>query len=264
MQKESGYIEIIMLISSTILLLLPVIFIIIFTILYQKKRAYFLSQLEAIKSANKKELLIAQLEIQEKTFDKISQEIHDNIGQVLSLVRLNLNTFDNIITEEKLNHTDLLLGKAIKDLRDLSHNLQSNRIHNIGIIESIRQLLSSLEKTGRFKTSFTTSDNFHILDNNTDVILYRMIQEIVNNIIKHAAANSISVNIDCEDEISIISISDNGIGFDTTLLKEERPGIGLQNIINRAKMINTTVDVKSSPGNGTTITLYIKPKLAVI
>jgi signal transduction histidine kinase len=219
---------------------------------------------EEMKNRFEQTLLKTQLEIQEQAFAYISQEIHDNIGQVLSLVRLNLNTFDKIISEEKLNHTDSLLGKAIKDLRDLSHNLQSNRIHNIGIIESIRQLLTSLEKTGRFKTTFNTSDNFHILDNNTDVILYRMIQEIINNIIKHAAANTIDVNIDCEDEISTISIRDNGIGFDTTLLQQARSGIGFQNIVNRAKMINTTVDVKSSPGNGTTITLYIKPKLGVI
>ncbi|MES2005108.1 MAG: ATP-binding protein [Bacteroidota bacterium] len=205
-------------------------------------------------------LLKTQLEIQEQTFAYISQEIHDNIGQILSLVRLNLNTFESILTEEKINQTDELLGKAIKDLRDLSHNLQNNRIHHIGIVESVRQLLLSLEKTGRFSTTFTTSDNFHILDANTDIILYRMIQEIVNNIIKHAAANKIDIGISSETGITTIRISDNGIGFDTTVLHHNRPGIGLQNIVNRAKMINATVDVKSMPGNGTTITLYIKPK----
>lgn len=206
-------------------------------------------------------LLKTQLEIQEQAFTYISQEIHDNIGQILSLVRLNLNTFGNQVSEERINQTDDLLGKAIKDLRDLSHNLQNNRIHSIGIIESVRQLLISLEKTGQFQTTFRTSDNFHILDANTDIILYRMIQEIINNIIKHAAANSIDIEISNANNITSVRISDNGIGFDTTLINQvSRPGIGLQNIINRAKMINTTVDVNSSPGNGTTITLHIKPK----
>ena len=239
-------------------------FLLLILFVFRRRNQKNKKEKEEMKNRFEQTLLKTQLEIQEQAFGYISQEIHDNIGQVLSLVRLNLNTFENTITEEKLNHTDALLGKAIKDLRDLSHNLQNNRIHNIGIIESIRQLLSSLEKTGRFKTSFNTSDNFHILDNNTDVILYRMIQEIINNIIKHAAATAIDINIDCEDEISTIRISDNGIGFDTTLLKEARPGIGFQNIVNRAKMINTTVDVKSSPGNGTIITLYIKPKSSLI
>lgn len=205
-------------------------------------------------------LLKTQLEIQEQAFAYISQEIHDNIGQILSLARLNLNTFGNSATEEKINQTDDLLGKAIKDLRDLSHNLQNNRIHNIGIIESIRQLLVSLEKTGRFETSFHTSDHFHITDVNTDIILYRMIQEIINNIIKHASASKIDVAITMAADTTMIRISDNGVGFDTSLLNADRSGIGLHNIINRAKMINATVDVKSIPGSGTTITLFIKPK----
>jgi two-component system NarL family sensor kinase len=263
MPKQQEDILITIVVASVFFILIGSFLLLILFVFLRRNRKNR-EEKEEMKNRFEQTLLKTQLEIQEQTFAYISQEIHDNIGQVLSLVRLNLNTFDNVVTEEKLNRTDHLLGKAIKDLRDLSHNLQNNRIHNIGIIESIRQLLTSLEKTGRFKTSFSTSDNFHILDNNTDVILYRMIQEIINNIIKHAAANTIDVTIDCEDEISIIKISDNGIGFDTTLLKAERPGIGLQNIINRAKIINTTVDVKSSPGNGTTITLYIKPKLSVV
>ncbi len=218
-----------------------------------------------MKNRFERTLLKTQLEIQEQAFAYISQEIHDNIGQILSLVRLNLNTFGSVVSEEKLNQTDDLLGKAIKDLRDLSHNLQKNRIHDIGIVESIRQLLLSIEKTGQYKTSFQASDNFHILDPNTDIILYRMIQEIINNIIKHASATFIDIEIKSEAEMTVLRIGDNGIGFDISMLKlQDRSGIGLQNIINRAKTIDAVVDVKSEPGNGTTITLFIKPKSSLI
>lgn len=239
-------------------------FLLIIVFVFLRRQRKNKEEKEEMKNRFEQTLLRTQLEIQEQAFSYISQEIHDNIGQVLSLVRLNLNTFDNVVTEEKIEQTDELLGKAIKDLRDLSHNLQNNRIHDIGIIESLRQLLISLEKTGRYNTSLTTSDHFHILDPNTDIILYRMIQEIVNNIIKHASANTINVSIKSDQEITTVRISDNGIGFDTRLLKHERPGIGLHNIANRAKMINATVDVKSEPGNGTIITLYLKPKPSVL
>jgi signal transduction histidine kinase len=112
---------------------------------------------EEMRNRFERTLLKTQLEIQEQAFSYISQEIHDNIGQVLSLVRLNLNTLGNAPQmEQKVEQTDELLGKAIKDLRDLSHNLQNNRIHDIGIVESIRQLLASLEKTGQNRTSFHT------------------------------------------------------------------------------------------------------------
>ena len=239
-------------------------FLLLIVFVFLRRQRKNKEEKEEMRNRFEQTLLKTQLEIQEQAFAYISQEIHDNIGQILSLVRLNLNTFDSIVTEERINQTDELLGKAIKDLRDLSHNLQNNRIHSIGIIESIRQLLISLEKTGRFKTTFRTSDNFHILDVNTDIILYRMIQEIVNNIIKHAVANTIDVEISNDADATSVRISDNGIGFDINLLQQNRPGIGLQNIINRAKMINTTVDVKSVPGSGTTITLYIKPKSALV
>ncbi len=235
-------------------------FLLLIVFVFLRRQRKNKQEKEEMRNRFEQTLLKTQLEIQEQAFSYISQEIHDNIGQILSLARLNLNTFGDHVTEEKINQTDDLLGKAIKDLRDLSHNLQNNRIHAIGIIESIRQLLISLEKTGRFQTSFHTSDNFHILDVNTDIILYRMIQEIINNIIKHASANKIDIQVKSENGATTIRISDNGIGFDTNLLQQARTGIGLHNIINRAKMINTTVNVNSSPGNGTIITLYIKPK----
>jgi signal transduction histidine kinase len=236
-------------------------FLLLLVFVFLRRQRKNQQEKEELKNRYERTLLKTQLEIQEQTFSYISQEIHDNIGQVLSLVRLNLNTFGTSFTVEKLEQTDDLLGKAIKDLRDLSHNLQNNRIHNIGIIESIRQLLVSLEKTGRYKTSFAASDHFHILDVNTDIILYRMIQEMINNIIKHAEATTIDVTINSEPEITTVRISDNGIGFDTSVLNEANSGIGLQNIANRARTINASVDIKSAVGEGTVITLYIRPKL---
>lgn len=263
MPKQQEDILITIVVASVFFILIGS-FLLLIVFVFLRRQRKNKEEKEEMRNRFEQTLLKTQLEIQEQAFSYISQEIHDNIGQILSLARLNLNTFGDSVPEEKFNQTDDLLGKAIKDLRDLSHNLQNNRIHNIGITESIRQLLISLEKTGRFKTFFHTSDNFHILDPNTDIIIYRMIQEIINNIIKHASATSIAVDIKNEEGFSIILIQDNGIGFDTSLLNQERSGIGLQNIINRAKMINATVDVKSAPGDGTAITLFIKSKSPAI
>lgn len=263
MPRQQEDILITIVVASVFFILIGSFLLLVVFVFFRRQRKNK-EEKEEMKNRFEQTLLKTQLEIQEQAFAYISQEIHDNIGQILSLARLNLNTFGDTVPLEKFNQTDDLLGKAIKDLRDLSHNLQNNRIHHIGIIESIRQLLISLEKTGRFKTTFYTSDNFHILDVNTDIILYRMMQEIINNIIKHASASMINVEINNESEITTIRISDNGIGFDTELLNEERSGIGLRNIVNRAKMINGTVDLKSVPGSGTTITLFIKSKPVVI
>lgn len=263
MPKQQEDILITIVVASVFFILIGS-FLLLIVFVFLRRQRKNKEEKEEMKNRFEQTLLKTQLEIQEQTFAYISQEIHDNIGQILSLARLNLNTFGNALADDKFTQTDDLLGKAIKDLRDLSHNLQNNRIYDIGIIESLRQLLLSLEKTGRFHTSFYTSDNFHILDANTDIIIYRMIQEVINNIIKHAAATQINVTIANENENVVITISDNGIGFDTSLLNSEGSGIGLQNIMNRAKTINATVDVNSTPGNGTIITLLIKPKSSLL
>jgi signal transduction histidine kinase len=259
MPKQQEDILITVIVASVFFVLIGSFLLLLVFVFFRRQRKNK-QEKEEMQNRYERTLLKTQLEIQEQAFSYISQEI-DNIGQVLSLVRLNLNTLNSAaVTEEKIEETDDLLGKAIKDLRDLSHNLQNNRIHDIGIVESIRQLLFSLEKTGQYNTVFHSSDHFHILDANTDIILYRIIQEIINNIIKHANATEIGIEINSEPAMTSVKIRDNGVGFDTTAVKSAGTGIGLQNISNRAKTINATVDIKSSAGKGTVITLYIRPK----
>ena len=95
-----------------------------------------------------------------------------------------------------------------------------------------------------------------------DIILYRMIQEVINNILKHAAATTIHVSITMEGNQLHTKITDNGKGFDTAIIKNDKQGIGLDNIFMRAKLINTTVNITSSPGKGTTVTLITKSTLS--
>ncbi len=258
MPKHQEDILITIVIASVFLVLIG-FFLLLIVFIFLRRQRKFQQERDEMKNRFDQTILKTQLEIQEQTFTHISQEIHDNIGQVLSLVRLNLSTFSHHVPDDKFEHTDQLLGKAIKDLRALSHNLQSNRIHDIGILESIRQLMTTLQKTGRYTTSLEIADSFTGIDKDTDLILFRMIQEIINNIIKHAAASNIDVQIEGDPSDTRIAITDNGVGFDTEKLKKTGHGIGLQNIFNRAKMIHATVEIKSSPGNGTTINLHIKP-----
>ncbi|SJZ58601.1 Histidine kinase [Sediminibacterium ginsengisoli] len=259
MPKQQEDILITIVIASVFLVLIG-FFLLLTVFVFLRRQRKFQQEKDEMKNKFDQTILKTQLEIQEQTFTHISREIHDNIGQILSLVRLNLSTFSPATPEDKFEHTDQLLGKAIKDLRDLSHSLQTNRIHDIGIIESIRQLMITLEKTGRYKTSLKIADTFTGIDKDTDLILFRMIQEIVNNILKHAGASSIDMEISGDQHDAVVRVSDNGSGFDTEKLKNAGMGIGLQNIFSRAKMIHASVDIKSAPGMGTAIILHIKPK----
>lgn len=192
--------------------------------------------------------------MQEQVFTQISREIHDNIGQILSLVRLNINTLG--LPEERIAPTDELIGRAITDLRQLSHSLNTNYIREIGFTGAVRQLLDNLSRTRQFQTAIDgIAVDTHINEEKA-IILFRIVQEVVNNIVRHANATDIKVLIVEIDNGFKVSISDNGIGFDTDLLKEQA-GLGIRNMMERAKMIDAEIEIESTPGRGSTVILKV-------
>lgn len=258
MPKEQEGILVTIVVASVFFVLVGIFFLILIFFFLRRQRKYKMEK-EEMRNRFEQTLLKTQLEIQEHTFNYISQEIHDNIGQILSLVRINLNVLAENLPDIHFEKTDELLGKVIRDLRTLSHNLNSNRLQEIGIVESLKSLLQQLEKTGKYSTEFNAPNNaLSFVNKDNSLILYRMVQEVLNNIIKHAQASKIVIDIEAKGQQShLLKISDNGRGFDTSKLQENKTGIGLQNIFTRAKMINSLVNIKSSELEGTTIVFEI-------
>lgn len=237
-----------------VLIFLAILFLVILT-RHNQHRNSLLSENEQIKKEFEKTLLNTQLEIQEQTLSHVSQEIHDNIGQVLSIVRLQINTLSVDNLNQEVEYTDQLLEKAITDLRALSHNLNTNSIKEKGFIEAVKQVLSQFENTGKFKTSLEEEAQFEINDDQ-GIILFRIIQELLNNIVKHARASQIIIRIRRENDQFSISVIDNGCGFNTeNILSKSGGGIGLQNISDRAKVIGAKISLFSQPQKGTTISI---------
>src|ERR1700712_2454130 len=140
--------------------------------LYQKKQNVFQNQIETIKDNNEKELLRSQLEMQEQTFQYISKEIHDNIGQFISLAKLHLNTldFDNKeLASEKLGHSTDLLTKALEDLRDLSKSMSSELIKNAGLIKAIEVQVAQLQKIGNFHILLDVQGHYQHLEEQKEI-----------------------------------------------------------------------------------------------
>lgn len=241
-------------ITSILTFIVLVVGFFVFIKKYQSRKLLHLQEKQALQARFQQELLQTQLEIQEQTFHQISQEIHDNIGQVLSLVRLNVNRLSSAGNEEKIVQTDRLLGQAITDLRQLSHNLNADYLQRTGLVEALAQLLANLERTGKFTTSFSCSADVHLKDD-VIIILYRIVQETINNIIKHADASQVSICIEEANGLLSIVVADNGKGFDTAVVKG---GIGLTNMVNRARMIGASVDMKSELNAGTSVTITVK------
>ncbi len=219
---------------------------------HNQRRNKLLYENQKIKKDFEQTLLSTQLEIQEQTLTHISREIHDNIGQVLSLARLQLHSLSTNGQEDDIEYTDNLLEKAITDLRGLSHSLNTNSIKENGFSASVIKVLAQFQKTGKFKTSFFDETNFSVSDDH-GIILFRIIQEVLNNIVKHADATEILIRIEKIDDHATISIVDNGKGFDIQKLNSAESGIGIRNITERAIIINAKLSVFSQQNNGTTV-----------
>ena len=243
-----------------ILILLLIAFIITMLFIYQRRQQRFTKELEKIKLNAEKERFMAQLEMQEETFQFISQEIHDNVGQLLSLAKLQLNTLsmdDRDLALEKVNNSADLLSRALDDLRDISRSLSSDMIRNGGFHRAIEQQASQLQKTGKFRVLLEIKGDYHFLNEQKEIILFRILQEAVNNILRHSSASEIIILLCCIDNSIKMRIQDNGKGFDTAYLDKPKRKItsGIGNMRKRAKLIDADFLIESKPGNGTKITV---------
>lgn len=252
--------EVSLIVISSGFFLLVAIGIIILVLVYQKKQAAYLREKTALKAAFEKELLEAQLQMQEQTLRHIAQEIHDNIGQTLSLAKLNLNTISPAKPETlpvKISNTKELVSKAITDLRTLSKTLHSEAVLSVGLPEAIALELQLIEKAGVIETSLQVAGTPLPLDKQKELILFRAVQEALNNAIKHSGAGSIVVALLYTASELQVTVKDNGKGFPAEAAKTES-GSGLRNMRNRARLVGGRFEINhAQPGTEIRLNLPI-------
>lgn len=255
--------DIIAIILSTSFTVLIISFIIIFIVIYQKRHQGFIKEKADLQTGFQQILLESQLEIQEQTLQTISQEIHDNIGQVLSLAKLNLGTMDinqPDQLQQKVDDSKGLIGKAIQDLRDISKSLNTDYVSEMGLVQAIAYELEMIRKSGAFTTSLKTEGLPVKLEAQKELIIFRMVQEVINNIIKHAKASTILIFLTYKPDNFSIAVNDNGTGFDLTPLnagENSKFGLGIRNLHKRAQLIGAHFSIASTLGAGTTVTLQL-------
>lgn len=252
------YQEILAVIITVVILfmaLLCVMVLIMFN--HQRRKFRYAQEKRAMSEAYQKQLLESRLEIQEETFDTISREIHDNVGQLLSLAKVQLNIAGQSATADKdlLEDIKTNVGQAMTDLRDIAKSLSSERLQWIPLTQAVSQELQRIGRNGLMQCHLRTVGEEHPLPEQSKTIAFRMVQESLQNILKHAQATEIKVLFDFADIGLHIHIHDNGLGFDTE--KVATGGLGLQNIKNRAALMGGHVDINSASGEGTTIILHV-------
>ncbi len=206
-------------------------------------------------------LLKTQLEIQEHTFQNISREIHDNISLSLTLAKLNLNTLDLSDKKKSMMSVDNsieLIGNAINDLSDISKSLNTEAICSHGLIAALQIEIEKIRRCGKHQVDFVISGNPVFLDPQKELVLFRITQEALNNVLKHAKASIINLQLNYNPNCIDLRVEDNGIGFrqDQPKLQESKKmPAGLNNMTTRAGLINGTCEIKSKLHSGTTISV---------
>lgn len=246
------------LIGASLLFVLFFALFIYFLYRIKEKQNNFLNKEKSLKSQFSETLLQSQLEIKEETLQHISQELHDNLGQVASLIKIHLNTLqlqDPEKAAEKIDDTKELVRQLIFDIKSLSLSLGTNKIQQIGLAKALRLEVQRLKKLEQFTISYSGVEEVIGLNADKAIILYRMFQEICNNIIKHSQAKHIHVLLTVSNNLLTLVVHDDGIGFDPALL--EGNGSGLDNLRNRAQLIKSNLTIASTPDKGTTISIIL-------
>ncbi len=257
MFKEIGEESLITLIViGTIIVVIFVGFVVLLSFLFTTKKSKLIQERQLLQTQFSQALLQTQIEIQEQTLKTISQEIHDNVGQVLSLAKLNLGTFEDsesAYNQTKINDTKQLVSKAINDLRDLSSSLNGDKIADLGLRDAIENELKIISNTGQFATALKITGEYYKLAAQNEMVIFRIVQESLNNAIKHSKAKHIFVQIDYNKAFCKIAVIDDGKGFDALLLESTKTGVGLHNMKSRATLIGAHFSIDASINNGTKV-----------
>ncbi len=224
---------------------------------YRQRQKLKNKEIETLKTQKKLGKLEALIEGEEKERKRLAQDLHDGINGDLSVIKYKISSIEN----KNLNETEnkeyniaiKMLDNAIEQVRHISHNLAPPSLQNFNLVEAIQQYCSKIEP---LKVEFQNFGKLHHLNKETETAIYRIVQEAINNIIKHAKATEALVQINNHDDNIHLTIEDNGIGFNA---ENSKAGLGLKNIQARAEFLKGELTIDSNK-KGTTIQIDIDLK----
>lgn len=217
-------------------------------------------ELSRQKIAEQKKIIRAMIETEEKEKNKLGMELHDDVNQILSVVKMYLTILASGEVPEgiSLPKTIKLLNSAIDEIRHLSHSLAVSYKFEAGLVEALQDVVDKFKLTRDFSIRLVTPPRLdEFISNPQKLALYRIVQEQLTNISKHAKATAVTVAIELTLEEVLLKITDNGKGFNP---QKAARGLGLTTIANRAEALEGTVNINSAPGAGTVVQVIIPLK----
>jgi len=206
----------------------------------------------------------AIIETEEKERKRIAQDLHDSVSQLMMAAKINLSvigndiTFSNDVQKDRFQKAINLVDEGFKEVRTISHNMMPQALLESGLALVIKQFIENIENDS-VKVNFLSKGFEEHFDDTIETILYRILQECVNNVLKHAKASRLDISLIKDDDNISLTIEDNGSGFDLTD-KQKYQGMGLKNLQNRVNFVKGMIEIDSHPGRGTLVSVYIPVK----
>ncbi|MBS1572588.1 MAG: hypothetical protein JST62_09365 [Bacteroidetes bacterium] len=250
--------DLLILYSTIVILLVISIMFFVYSFFLKQKSIFVINQKEKDLQFQS-ELANSQIEIREQTLSYIGQELHDDVGQKLSVVKILINQLacsEAAVSQQKIKEANEILGEAIQDIRNLSKTYISEQVEHFGFIDSLEREIRRIKKLKLIKVHFHCNNHDVDIQSKHALILFRIAQECISNILKHSKAKELYIKVmDYFGHVKI-EIMDNGTGMDTT---KEYHGSGIKNMKSRIKMINGYFNLVSESDKGTTTHItYIK------
>ena len=202
---------------------------------------------------------------QEEERSRLARDLHDGLGGLLSGIKLTLNnmTGNVILSEQNANVFNRALGQldnAISEMRRVAHSMMPESLLKFGLVDAVNDFCEGISQSGKLKVHFLAIGTENMkLEQSEEITIYRIIQELLNNTLKHADATEAQVQIAKTEELLSITVEDNGKGFDSSQLNKNK-GIGISNIENRVAYLNGKLEVRSELGKGTSTSIEIIQK----
>ncbi|MGB8191929.1 MAG: ATP-binding protein [Chitinophagaceae bacterium] len=248
-------------VGITFFFLLVAGLLVLYIYVYNNKKKKHIQERTEMQKQFENTLLQSQLEVQEQTRQYIAEELHDNVGALSSLIKINLNLLSQATSEERrvdlIEESKTLVKTMIGDLKQLVIGLNTSVIKNQGFVNAISYEVEHIEKLQLFNISLLVTGEEKALSDDRQIILYRICQELLHNIVKHAQPAKVEMIMTFEKDRLNIRLSDDGIGFDIAEASKKRGASGLTNLQNRARLIGGSLYLNSQPGKGTDCIIQI-------
>lgn len=222
----------------------------------------YMKTVEAEKRDMEKNLLNAIIQAEETERKRFAKDLHDGLGPILSTIKMSMSSLSRMEKDDQtkkiLRNTDMVIDEAIKSIREISNNLSPHILSNFGLNKAIRNFINKINLSDSITINYASNIEDDRFESNTEVVLYRVICELISNTIKHAGASSIRISIEKQSGMISCQYKDNGKGFDMNEISfTSHSGMGYSNMLTRINSLNGTFEMQAEKGKGTKATITV-------